>query len=112
MARPSKDPSELRTQRFNLRFTLAEIETLRANAAAAGQEPHEYARRRVLGHRVPPAPSRGSDPALLSELNRIGVNVNQLARSVHRGSDFQHYWREVGAALQAVLAKVAARDGS
>ena len=112
MARPSKDPTELRTQRFNLRLTLAEIERLRANAAAAGLEPHEYARRRTLGHRIPPAPSRGADPALLSELNRIGVNVNQLARATHRGSDFTLYWREVGAKLEAVLGKLVGCDGS
>lgn len=110
MARPSKDPTELRTQRFNLRLTPAEIEHVRANAAAAGLEPHDYVRRRVLGHRIRPAAGRGADPALVSELNRIGVNVNQLARSVHRGSDFARFWREVGAQLQAVLAKAAVRD--
>ena len=63
-------------------------------------------RRRVLGRPIPPAPSRSSDPALVSELNRIGVNVNQLARATHRGSDFVRYWNAVGEELRNVLGKV------
>lgn len=112
MARPKKEQHERRDQRFNLRYTLAEIEHLRTQAAAAGLDPHEYARRRTLGHAVPPAPQRSSDPALISELNRIGVNVNQLARASHRGSEFTRYWRDVGTDLRALLERVMARHGS
>ena len=112
MARPKKEQHERRDQRFNLRYTMAEIEHLRAQAQAAGLDPHEYARRRTLGHAVPPAPQRSSDPALVSELNRIGVNVNQLARASHRSSDFTRYWSDVGRELQAALRKVLDRDGS
>lgn len=112
MARPKKDLHERRDQRFNLRYTTAEIEHVRMQARLAGLDPHEYARRRTLGHAVPPAPQRSSDPALVSELNRIGVNVNQLALATHRGSDFTRYWADVGRELQAVLGKVLARDGS
>lgn len=112
MARPKKQPHETRDQRFNLRLTLAEIDHVRAQAAAAGLDPHEYARRRALGHAVPPAPQRGSDPALVSELNRIGVNVNQLARATHRGADFTRYWADVGRELQGALARVLDRHGS
>ena len=112
MARPKKQSHERRSERFNLRYTLAEIEHIRAQAAAAGLEPHEYVRRRSLGHAVPPAPARSSDPALISELNRIGVNVNQLARAVHRGSAFTEFWREIGDELADLRAKVAARHGA
>jgi len=105
--RPKKTDAEKRDQRFNLRLTAAEIEHLRLQAQAAGLEPHEYARRRVLGERATsPALSRRADPALVSELNRIGVNVNQLTRATHRGSDFAAYWREVGGELRTILAQV------
>ena len=50
-------------------------------------------------------PSSSADPALIVALNKVGNNVNQLARSVHRGSDFQRYWQEVGGDLRTVLAK-------
>ena len=112
MARPVKEQHEKRDQRFNLRFTLAEIEHVRSQALAAGLEPHEYLRRRALGHAVPPAPSRSSNPALVSELNRIGVNVNQLARATHRGSDFTRHWMHIAGELRTALAKVMAGHGS
>lgn len=110
--RPPKDAADKRDQRFNLRYTLAEIEHLRAQAYAAGLDPHEYARRRTLGHTVAPASARLADPALISELNRLGVNVNQLARAVHRGSAFTGAWQELGEQVEAALRKVLLAHGS
>ncbi len=112
MARPIKAPGEKRDQRFNLRYTAAEIEHLRMQAANAGLHPHEYARRRTLGHAVPPAPARSSDPALVSELNRIGVNLNQLARAVNADRRVQGDPAVVLAKLDAALDEVLSRYGS
>jgi hypothetical protein len=112
MARPSKHEHEKRSETARFRVTLAEREHIRAQAEAAGIGEAEYLRRRALGYQVPPAPARSADPALVSELNRIGVNVNQLARAAHRGSEFTRYWRDVGADLRAVLEKAMARHGS
>jgi len=105
MARPKKSEHEKRDKRFNLRLTVAEIEHLRAQATASGLSPHEYARQRVLGHIVKPAKSH-IEASVVSELNRIGVNVNQLARSVNRGRDFQEHWQVLRQQLQATLEKV------
>lgn len=113
MARPKKSDAEKRSQVVNMRFTLAEHEHLRAQAESAGLSVSDYVRRRAIGYTVPPAPSRAtSDPALLSELNRIGVNVNQLARASHRGAEFTRYWRDVGAELSKALVNMAKRHGS
>ena len=112
MARPTKQDHEKRSETARFRVTLAEREHIRAQAEAAGLTEAEYLRRRTLGYRVPPAPSRSADPALVSELNRIGVNVNQLARASHRGSEFTRYWRDVGAELRAVLTKAMGGHGS
>ncbi|MEZ5938382.1 MAG: plasmid mobilization relaxosome protein MobC [Hyphomonadaceae bacterium] len=104
MARPTKATSEKRSERYNLRLTLAEREWLASQARAAGVSEIEFARRRVLGQ--PVAGRRASvDPALIAELNAIGNNVNQLARAVHTGRDFQHYWQAVGIELRRVLAR-------
>ena len=105
MARPKLDADQKRDQRFNLRFTLAEIETVRAEAANAGLDPHEYCRALVLAYRVPSAKTNGTDSALITAINRVGNNVNQLALATHRGSGFQAYWRDVGEELRAVLNK-------
>lgn len=113
MARPKKLADERREHRHNLRFTLAEKLHIESQAMAAGLDVAEYLRRRAVGYTVPPAPSRrGHDPALISELNRIGVNVNQLARAVHRGSDFTRHWQEISRQLTGTLEKVLLNDGA
>ena len=111
MPRPQKSPEEKRSEVARFRLTIAERAFLRSQADAAGLSEAEYLRKRALGLPVRAASER-SDPALVSELNRIGVNVNQLARATHRGADFTQYWREIGTMLEGILAKVLSRDGS
>lgn len=110
MARPKKHDGEKRSETARFRVTLAEREYIRAQARAAGIAETEYLRRRALGYAVPPARPNQSDPALISELNRIGVNVNQLARATHRGSDFVHTWQIIRQQLAETLAKVVRDD--
>lgn len=112
MARPRKQTDERRSEQTKERWTLAELEYLNEQAELAGITRAEFIRRRALGYSMPPAPSRSSDPALVSELNRIGVNVNQLARATHRGSDFTRYWADVGGELRQVLTRMLAQHGS
>lgn len=111
MARPVKTPEEKRSDVARFRLTAAERAFLRSQADAAGLSESDFLRRRALGLPVRAAAAR-SDPALVSELNRIGVNVNQLARATHRGADFTRYWREVGTELEGILARLLDRDGS
>lgn len=114
MPRPPKPEAAKRLQRFNLRLTLAELEKLREQAEACGLEPHAYARRRVLGHQVAPASRAAMTPttaALINEVNRLGVNVNQLARAVHSDRTPPMDWRELAAECERVLAKVSAGYG-
>lgn len=102
MARPKKADQERRTEQTKERWTLAEIEHLNAQAKRCGLTRAEYIRRRSLGEPIR-AKSDSADPALVVAINRVGNNVNQIARSVHRGSDFQQYYREVGEKLHHVL---------
>jgi hypothetical protein len=103
MARPKKADTERRTEQQKIRYRLDEIEAVRASAARSGLTVAEFIRRRSL-HEETPSLSRSVDPALIHALGRVGNNVNQLARSVHRGSDFQVYWHEIGEELRTVLA--------
>ncbi len=112
MARPRKMREEKRNEQLNIRLTTAEIEFLRSQASQAGVCITDYVRRRGLGLRLPTQSSSRSDPALISELNRIGVNVNQLARATHRGSAFTRFWNEIGAELQDALRKLVGDHGS
>lgn len=110
MARPKKSADERRTERFNLRYTVAEREAVRDLARRYGLDEMEFQRRRVLGTPLPSSTATAADPALVAALNayavalsRIGNNVNQLTAASHQGRDFVRFWREVGAELSADL---------
>jgi len=109
--RPVKQPNERRRAQMNIRLTLAEAEYIRAQAANAGLTEAEYVRRAAVGLEIRPARTR-VDAALISELNAIGNNVNQLARAVHRGRGLPPYWQGAAQRLTALLDEVAARYGS
>ena len=111
MARPTLAPEERRTEQVKIRLTLGEAEFLREQADIAGMSLSELVRRRALGLPVQPTPSR-IDGRLLAELNRIGVNVNQLARSIHTGREFRGDWRAIREKLTRVLAEVSRAYGS
>ena len=72
---------------MGVRVTEAEAEELQERAQAArlsvGGVP---VRRRALGRRVRTAPERRLGAAELRELNRIGVNLNQMARAMNSGA--------------------------
>lgn len=109
--RPVKQPNERRCAQMNIRLTLAEAEHIRAQAAQAGLTEAEFIRRAAIGLAVKPARAR-ADAALISELNAIGNNVNQLARAVHRGRGLPPFWGAVATRLTTLLDEVAARYGS
>ncbi|MEM6260706.1 MAG: plasmid mobilization relaxosome protein MobC [Planctomycetota bacterium] len=111
MARPTKQPHERRSERFNLRFTVAELAHIEQQAQSAGIDPTEYLRRRALGYEVPPAPRR-ADASLVSELNRVGQNVNQIARNLNSGRRERLKLDLVLAELRGVLEKVVASYGA
>ena len=112
MARPKKNISERRDRRMNLRFTDAEIEQLFLEADKAGLAPYEYARRLALRHRVTPITSNRIDPALINELNRIGVNLNQLTKFTHLGKDTNGHVERALGDLRHILAEVMASHAS
>lgn len=111
MARPRKHDAEKRTEQLNLRLTMAEVEAIRGEADKAGLSVADYVRRRAVGLPVAPAP-RKVDAALVSELNRVGVNLNQVARSLHTERPFRVAPDVVLSELRQVLAKVAASYGA
>jgi len=106
MARPKKLPGEKRSERCNLRFTVAEIEHVRQQANAAGLEVAEYLRRRCLGHQVTPAASRRADPALVSEINQLGRQLNGLGNVTNQVALYLHTDRRLPAEWQSLPAHI------
>ena len=115
MARPKKQPHERRDASTRADLTLSEKEALRARAALAGMTEAEFVRRRVLGLPVASTPARQDAAqlaALVHEVNRLGVNVNQLARAVHTGRSFTAEWQRLAQECERVLAQVANAYGA
>lgn len=106
MARPKKQDGEGRTELIRARVTLAEKNHCLEQAALAGLSEAEYVRRRSVGYKVPPAPSK-ADATLLMELNRIGVNLNQLARHANAGKVMSHSIHALLGEVKTLLEKVA-----
>ncbi|QDU70161.1 plasmid mobilization protein [Engelhardtia mirabilis] len=115
MARPAKQPEERRSARAETRLTVAEHEYVRQQARIAGLEVSEYIRRRILGYEVPFGATRRTDPALITELNRLGLelsaignNANQLARSSNAGRQARSSWTATASRINALGDQVSA----
>lgn len=106
MARPKKKDRERREKTIRARVTDAEKNYCIEQADLAGLDETEYVRRRVLGHKIILPPSK-ADAVLLMELNRIGVNLNQLTKQANAGKDMPYSIHSVITQLQTVLEKVA-----
>lgn len=108
MARPPLPSAERKDDRLpNLRVTAAERANVERKAEAAGLSLVEYCRRSIFRSKFAPRLPT-ADQALLAELNRVGVNLNQIAHKVNSGRslppDFPDVLAEVREAVRKVLA--------
>ncbi|PLU25733.1 MobC family plasmid mobilization relaxosome protein [Sinorhizobium medicae] len=106
MARPTKAPEERRTTSLPpVRVTEAEMAIVHAQAQAARLSVSDFLRQRAVVGTVTPRPTAGSD-RLLVELNRAGVNLNQIARHLNSGgsvpSDLGHVLHQLYTVLEKV----------
>ena len=97
MARPKKPDSEHRLMRVNFRVSEAEMETIQAAADRAGMRLSEYARQVSIRGNVIVRQGKGLSPETFAALQRVGVNLNQLARAANDGRGYH------GHELAAVL---------
>ncbi len=105
MARPRISDDERRSECFTIRVSPAERLALQAEAARLRMSPTELARARVLKGHVVVREHRQPDPRLIFELNKIGVNLNQIARALNSQQNVNPAVIEgTVAALQPVLA--------
>jgi hypothetical protein len=84
-----------------------ELSFIEQQAATAGLPVSAYARSVLTQRRVAPARTEVDDKVLV-ELNRIGVNLNQLMRHVNAGRDMPASAENVLAELHIALTNVSA----
>lgn len=101
MARPKQHITDNRTERLTLRLRVDERTTLHDRARLAGLSLSEFTRAAALHNdRLAVRAAPLADPELVLAINRIGVNLNQIARSLNSGTGF------VPADLADILAQV------
>jgi hypothetical protein len=89
MGRPKK--SEPRDRQLNVSLTAAEYESLVRRAQALGMRPVHFSRALLLNSNVAPAvnrkPTSNIEKLNYSALARLGNNLNQMMRYLHRTGD-------------------------
>ena len=110
MARPRLGEEERRGRTIGVRVTEAEAEELQERAQAARLSMGAYLRRRALGQRVRMGTERRLGAAELRELNRIGVNLNQMARAMNAGAVAGPGTREAVERVGEMVAKLLAGE--
>jgi hypothetical protein len=83
MARPSKAEENRRSTILKVRVTPGEYDTLKRDATRAGQTVSEITRRKVLNTSVTVRTTRSLPVEAYTELKKIGVNLNQMARRMN-----------------------------
>ena len=83
MARPKKDPTHCRTEQVNIRLSPTELSRLQEKADTAQTTLTAFVRAAATSKPVRAMPSSSEDFELRAELRRIGVNLNQIAKSLN-----------------------------
>lgn len=104
--RPEKSEADARAARIAFRVTMTERAQIEAAAAASGVTVSDYARALVMTARPPRPPRDKTSAAILSELNRAGVNLNQIARILNRGGSIPPDLAEAIAEIRAAVEKL------
>lgn len=108
--RPSLAVAESRAERVAFRMTEEELARVQAEAARAGVSVSEYCRAAALGQRVRVRSAPDLSAALVS-LNRVGVNLNQIARTLNAGQPVPVDLDEVLADVRAAVERLAELEG-
>jgi hypothetical protein len=83
MARPAKAAAKTRNNRITFRTTPDEQARIDARAAQAGMVRSDFVRHMALTGKVTVKQKKHPNFQLIHELNKIGVNLNQLVHAAH-----------------------------
>lgn len=90
MARPQKGGDDKRAIMIRVRFTASEKSKLLELAAQAGLTPSDFIRVRTVGGSAQIKKATKDRAALIrltAELNKVGSNINQIARALNRRNE-------------------------
>lgn len=102
--RPPLLDIERRSIKFHGGFTFAEAEQIAQKAEAAGVTESEFIRHAVLNRELKTVPAINKNA--YSELGKIGVNINQIAKLLNSGSNANDQINATFGKLKLVIAKL------
>jgi hypothetical protein len=85
MARPTKSPTERRTEQVKIVLSPVELAQVKGKADRADTTVTAFVRAAALGKPVTVKQSTAPDFMTRNELRRIGVNLNQIAHTLNAG---------------------------
>lgn len=100
--RPRKQALEQRSMQNKQRYTRAELDYIQQMAHYAGLTVSEYIRRAALKIVIKPPPATVPREAM-RKLDRIGININQIARALNRGRECPYYIEDTFLKLNATM---------
>jgi len=85
MARKKLPPELIRIEQINIRLTAMEFENVTLLSKSAELSPANWIRKYLFSKRFPKAKMSPINIDTFNELNKIGVNLNQLAKLANSG---------------------------
>lgn len=85
MARKKLPPELIRTEQINIRLTAIEFENVTILSKGAELSPANWIRKYLFSKRFPKAKMSPINIDTFNELNKIGVNLNQLTKLANSG---------------------------
>lgn len=85
MARPKKSPLDAKTEQVSIRLSPLELADLQGKADDAKTNVTAFVRAAAIGQQLKVIKSTAPDFLDRNEVRRIGVNLNQIARSLNEG---------------------------
>lgn len=106
MARPRKHETARQTHWLSARVTADEKARIAARAAQAGLGESEYVRRMALNGKIDIRRESGPGVAVVSELRRIGNNINQQTILAHVSGEIPPELKRLWAKLETLLDRI------
>ena len=113
MGRPRVDDQDKRIVQVNIRLTEDEYKKASQYAEASHLSPANWIRYKVFNGKFPPMKTSPIDAKVFYELNKMGVNLNQITHKINQGEvpkEYLLFTLQVRTKLTEVL-KLLSNDG-
>ena len=113
MGRPPVDDQNKRVVQVNIRLTEDEYKKASEHAEASRLSPANWMRYKVFTGKFPPMKASPLNAKIFYELNKMGVNLNQITHKINQGDipkDYLLHILQVQALLTKIL-KLLSNDG-